>query len=309
MTSFLTVPDFSLRHTMRSGQFFRWRERDGLYQICQRNRIFRVWQEDDRLCFTGVSAAYLRTFFSLDHDLAGIARSIDRDPWMHEALRRYWGLRLLRQDPWECTAAFLTSIACTIPRITRNLAAIAETFGEEIRSGGLSDRRFPTPEEMGGEERLRRLGLGFRARYLADAARLCRAGILEDLPFLSMAEAREALMVVQGIAEKVADCILLFAFNHPSSFPVDTWIRKVMSLLYFSGRRATDREIREFAGTHFGRYAGYAQQYLYVYARDCWSEIEQKALLRSIVRRRLPTRRPAATPSALESLLREGAPV
>ncbi|MBI2931907.1 MAG: 8-oxoguanine DNA glycosylase [Planctomycetes bacterium] len=274
MPQHLTVRDFDLGCTLESGQFFRWDKADGVYRVTRGEFTFRVWQEGERLYYTDVPAAFIRYFFSLDHDLPAVACSIDRDPFMREVLRRYWGLRLLRQDPWECTAAFVTSIASNIPRITRNVEDMARAFGREVPCGGQVARQFPRPVQMGGERELRRLRLGFRARYLHDAARLAQAGLLDEIAGLPSHEARETLMVIPGVAEKVADCVLLFAYGHLGAFPVDTWIRKAMIRIYFGGRPTTDLRIRRFAEQYFGRYAGYAQQYLYMYARQNWEEIE-----------------------------------
>ena len=274
MANSLVVEDFSLRHTLECGQFFRWnRASEDVYEVQRKDVSFRVWQEGGRLYFTDVSAGFVKQFFSLDHDLPAITRAIDRDPWMHAAIRRYWGLRILRQDPWECTAAFVTSIASNIPRITRNIEDMTGAFG--------IGRQFPLPEELGSEQRLRALRLGFRAKYLVDAARLAGAGLLEDIESMSERDGRDALMVIPGVAEKVADCVLLYAYGRLGAFPVDTWIRKVMRQIYFEGRRASDERIRHFASHYFGRYAGYAQQYLYVYSREHWDEIAAKSVPKS----------------------------
>ncbi len=276
MAQHLAVQDFSLRHTLESGQFFRWSCADGVYTIQTRDVVFRAWQDGDRLYHSGMPAWFVRDFFSLDHDLPTIVRAIDRDACMHEAVRRYAGVRIIRQDAWECTAAFITSIASNIPRIAGNIESMTRTYGFDIRRGSIVGRQFPTPEKLVDEAKLRELGLGFRARYLVDAARLVQAGLLEDVGGMAGLDARDALMVMPGVAEKVADCVLLFAYGRLDSFPVDTWIRKVMSRIYFEGRNVTDMQIRRFAARYFGRYAGYAQQYLYIWSRANWNDIAAK---------------------------------
>ena len=85
---------------------------------------------------------------------------------------------------------------------------------------------------------------------------------------LPTAQAKEALQVIPGVAEKVADCVLLFAYGRLEAFPVDTWIRKVMIRMYFGGRHVPDRAIRDFAQERWGDLAGYAQQYLYPWSRS-----------------------------------------
>jgi N-glycosylase/DNA lyase len=263
----IRAPLFDLRRTLESGQFFRWtREGEG-YLVQTGGRLFRVAQEADRLRAEGAGAAFLRRFFSLDHDLEGVEEALRRDAKLRPALDAYRGLRLLRQDPWECTAAFIVSIASNIPRITGNVADLARRYGRPVRLDGFAGHAFPRPGELGPEAELRRLRLGFRAKYLVEADRLASAGLLREVEGEPYEAAKEKLMTIPGVAEKVADCVLLFAFGHRNAFPVDTWIRRVMRTTYFGGRGVTDRVIRAFAVDRWGPHAGYAQQYLYVWSR------------------------------------------
>ena len=261
------APLFSLRHSLESGQFFRYTAQDGVYTVLRGQRYFQVRQEGDTLEYEGSDLWFLREFFALDQDFADIERGLRRDRKLWEALDAYPGLRVLRQDPWECTASFITSIASNIPRITGNVNDMAREYGLPIKLGNLSSHTFPRPERLDDEEGLRRLKLGFRAAYLVQAARLARSGILEDIASMSYENAKDTLMVMPGVAEKVADCVLLFAYGRLNAFPVDTWIRKVMIRMFFKGRKVPDRAIREFASERWGEHAGVAQQYLYHWSR------------------------------------------
>jgi N-glycosylase/DNA lyase len=261
------APGFSLRHTLESGQYFRYTEKDGLFTIVRGQRFFRVRQDGETLHYEGADLWFLREFLGLDQDYAAIERSLRRDRRLGEALDAAPGLRILRQDPWECTAAFITSIASNIPRITRNVNDMAAEYGLPIRLGAERSHTFPRPERLDDEAALRRLKLGFRAAYLVQAARLARSGILEEIASLSYDDAKDTLMVIPGVAEKVADCILLFAYGRLNAFPVDTWIRKVMIRMFFKGRQVPDRAIRDFASERWGDLAGVAQQYLYTWSR------------------------------------------
>ena len=261
------APAFDLRHTLESGQFFRWTREGDDYTVLRGLRLFRVRQQGAFLEARGADGWFLQEFFSLDHDLVDIERSLRRDRKLWPALDFAPGLRLLRQDPWECAAAFILSIASNIPRITGNVADLANTYGSTLRLGNLRANAFPRPGQIGDEAGLRRLKLGFRAKYLAQAERLASAGLLEEIAHLPDEEARDALMVVPGVAEKVADCILLFAYGRLNAFPIDTWIRRVMRERFFRGRPVPDRAIRAFASERWGDRAGYAQQYLYHWSR------------------------------------------
>lgn len=264
----LQAPHFDLRHTLESGQYFRWtREGDG-FLVQHGPRLFLIRQEGGTLVSEGADEAFLHDFFALDHDFPEIEQDLRKDRSLRPALEAYPGLRILRQDPWECLCAFLTSMASNIPRITRNVEDMARTYGRRIKFGSRVRHVFPGPEELGDEAGLRALKVGFRARYLAQAARLARGGLLDEIRQLDLDDARAALMVLPGVAEKVADCLLLFAYGRLEAFPVDTWIRKVMTRLYFKGRRVPDAAIRAFAADRWGGIAGYAQQYLYHWSRS-----------------------------------------
>ena len=252
------APWFSLRTTLESGQFFRWKERDGAFDIFLRDRVMTVKQEGDALRYEGADPETVRRFFALDHDLPAIHAALARDPVLRGPLERYRGLRILRQDPWECVAAFITSAASNIPRISRNVRDMAARFG--------TSPAFPRPGQMGTAAQLRALKLGFRARHLEGAARLARDGRLDRLDG-PLDNLRAELMALPGIGAKVADCVALFAYGRLEAFPVDTWVRKTMRRLYFRNRSVTDRRIRDFAARRFGPHAGYAQQYLFVAAR------------------------------------------
>jgi len=263
----LHAPRFSLRHSLECGQYFRWTEQDGVYTVIRGQRLLRARQEGELLRYEGSDLWFLKEFLALDQDYEPIEKALRRDRRLWEALDAYPGLRILRQDPWECTAAFITSIASNIPRITGNVNDMARTYGVPLRMGESQDHAFPRPDRLEDEAALRRMKLGFRAAYLVQAARLARSGILEEIASLSYDEAKETLMVIPGVAEKVADCVLLFAYGRLNAFPVDTWIRKVMISMFFKGRTVPDRAIRDFASERWGDLAGVAQQYLYHWSR------------------------------------------
>jgi N-glycosylase/DNA lyase len=266
VATLLPAPAFDLGRTLESGQFFRFAPAGGgAYYVHAAGRLLRARQEGDHLRIEGAPASFARRFFALDHDGDAVALALGRDPALRPALNAVPGLRILRQDPWECTAAFIVSICSNIPRIARTIEALARTWGRPVRLGGFESHAFPAPDALGDERALRRLGLGFRAPYLVETARRAAAGFLEGLDRLTYDAARERLMELPGVAEKVADCVLLFAYGRLEAFPVDTRIRQAMRSLFFRRRAAPDREIRAFARERWGPLAGYAQQYLYAW--------------------------------------------
>ena len=277
--------DFDLALTLRSGQVFRWADLGNCsFGGWLDGSFARVSQREDRLLVQGSSEATVRNFFSLDVDLPALTRQIDVDPVIHQALRQYPGLRVIRQDPWECAASFMLSAYNNIPRLTQMLETLSRKFGTATWPGRPSGDRpdspergmarpnaFPRPEQLArvSERALRNCGLGYRAPYLKAMSQAVVSGQvdLEKLRTLEDGELRRALLALPGIGEKVVECVMLFAYGRGSAFPVDVWIGRVMREWYFRRRKASDKKIREFARKHFGPRCGWAQQYLYCLAR------------------------------------------
>ena len=275
MQLLVSAPDFSLRHTLESGQAFRWKSSSyGGYYGFITNRALRVVQEGDQLIIHTADAsltdAHIRNYFDLDADLNAIVASIDVDGQIHEAIARFRGLRVLRQDPWECLASFVCSSFNNIKRIEGMIERLSDTFGEPASFNGYRGCAFPSAGVLAevSERRLRTLGLGFRAKYLKATSRMVAQGELplETLRRVDYVAAKAALLHCDGVGEKVADCLALFALQKYEAFPVDVWVARSMRY-YFRAKRVTPKQMGEFARVHFGRYAGYAQQYLYHYVR------------------------------------------
>lgn len=260
MTLRLHAPGIDLALTLESGQFFRARALGGgWWRIPTHGRCLEASQDGDTLVVEGAEANFARAFFALDEEPAGPPR----DPRVRPALDAARGLRILRQEPWECIAAFITSQVSNIPRISRNVEDMAEAFGRALGPG--LPRAFPRPEELGTEADLRALGLGFRARYLVAAAAWAREVGTERVAGLATDELLGALQRIPGIAAKVADCIALFAYGRREVFPVDTWIRQAVTAL---AGRMTDARARQWGRERFGANAGFVQQALFVWARN-----------------------------------------
>ena len=272
--------DFDLALTLRSGQVFRWADLEkGSFGGWIDGSFARVSQREDRLLVQGTSESSVLNFFSLDVDLPALTQAIDVDPVIHEALRRYPGLRVIRQDPWECAASFMLSAYNNIPRLTGMLETLAHRFGKKadgvrplLSKRGLTPFGFPRPEVLANvsERVLRNCGLGYRAPYLKAMSQAVASGRmdLERLRALEDEQLRRALLTLPGIGEKVVECVMLFAYGRAAAFPVDVWIGRAMRGWYFRRRKVTDRKIREFARKHFGPYCGWAQQVLYCLARQ-----------------------------------------
>ncbi|HWQ62834.1 MAG TPA: DNA glycosylase, partial [Methanospirillum sp.] len=181
------------------------------------------------------------------------------------------GLRIIRQDPWECLISFICSQNSNIPTITKRISLLCERYGKAIGNNIFS---FPSPADLAerDEEDLRTCCTGYRAPYLAGTAQyvIRDPGFLSHIDACSTQDAKDELMKLPGVGPKVADCILLFAYNRYEVVPVDVWIRTIITTLYpeVSNRRCNKKEcsyndIADFCREYFGEYAGYAQQYFF----------------------------------------------
>ena len=282
---FLPVRDYHLAATLDSGQVFRWRQNENAWEGVLGRHFLRLTQKADGIHAQSFSPVadwgFLREFLQSEVQLEKIFATFPDDTPMRSAIAHCPGLRLLRQDPWECLASFILSSTKQIVQIRQIVALLCERFGEPCsvepvaRSGSATGRTlqfsFPAPARIAAatEQDLRDCKMGFRAPGLLNAARQIDSGNLdlESLRRMDYAEARLSLMQLHGVGGKIADCVLLFAYGFDSAFPVDVWVERALQELYFPKRRASDKRLRKFAATHFGPHAGYAQQYLFHYMR------------------------------------------
>lgn len=266
-------PPLDLPATLESGQAHRWQKDGESYWGVVYGHMLKVRQVDAGIEIysepelTSSSKAMLASYFRLDDDLAEIYEEINRDPRIDAMIRRYPGLRLLRQEPWECLVAFICSATSNIPRIANNMESMADAFGEPRSLQGRVRNTFPPPHKIAGagEMALRELGLGFRAKYLARAAIKVAEGELdlEEVRELPYWEARAKLTELYGIGSKIADCVLVFSLDKLEAFPIDRWVSRAVGEWYLNGEKMSYDDIVNWAHGYFGRYAGYAQQYLF----------------------------------------------
>ena len=269
---------FDLVSSLESGQAHRWAYpkdgHDGWYTGVVRGNLVRIRQTDNRVefrCAPSDEAAFaprLAEYFRFDDDISKIYDVINQDERVADMVRQYPGLRVLRTEPWECLVAFICSATSNIPRIHQNMESISEAFGSPVSLNGWTRHTFPTPADLAeaGEAELRRLGLGFRAPYvhLASVAVLEGRLDLDALIEMPYTEAKAALMERRGIGSKIADCIAVFSLEKLEAFPIDVWVRRALGEWYFPEQKTPpDRVLLEWAQERFGRYGGYAQQYLF----------------------------------------------
>lgn len=258
--------DFDLKKIADSGQCFRAKELPGhIFRFICRENVLYVEQtgEDTYRADTTPKAweSLWKSYFDLERNYAQIRRGIaSGDTYLTEAAECGKGIRILRQDPWEMLVTFIISQRKNIPAIRSAVEVLCERYGEKIPASHESLYAFPSPQALAAvsESQLRDCGLGYRAPYVADAARQASGGELDlqllwNLPDQELLESLEA---VKGVGIKVASCIGLFAYGRTQIAPVDTWIRRVIQERY----QGLDPFPR------YGSAAGILQQYMFYHA-------------------------------------------
>ena len=264
--------------TLESGQAFRWHEVDGVWSGFIAGQLVTLERLDSGLVVEcsadaapGISDA-VRGYFRMDDDLPAIYEHLSQDERLTDVIQQHWGLRILRQDPWECLIAFICSQNSNILRIAQMQESLANELGETVTMGAIQRKAFPTPTSLAsaGENALRKLALGYRAKYVAKTAEIVASGnlALDALREVPYAQAKEALVALHGVGAKVADCVLLFALNKLEAVPIDRWVRRAFEEWYLDGEELPYDKLLDWAQKTFGANAGYAQQYLFFRRRQ-----------------------------------------
>lgn len=273
----LRVAGLHLARTLGCGQTFRWVWQQGAAEGVVGRSLWRLRPNsvgvEVEVMGEPVGPAQVRGYLLAWGPLGPLEARLRKDPVLARLLPKTGGISIVRQDPWEVLATFLVSQNNNIPKIARSVARLCAAVGEPIGSPPVA-WTFPSPGRLAEAPRrlLRAAGLGYRAGYLRVAARRVADGELEfeQLRTWPTSQARQALLDLPGVGEKVADCVLLFGLGHRQVFPVDVWVQRVVQALYFHGGSLSPRAIRAWAVERFEDLSGLAQQHLYHYARTSW---------------------------------------
>lgn len=279
----IRAPDFDLEKTLNSGQVFHWEKAgdgfvgtigDRAFYLQQRGEFLKVrdGEPPSPTREPRVLPAIVARYFALDHPLAEICDSFPKDAVMNAARDFCHGLRIIRQPKWECLATFTCSSMKQVAHIRQISLALRKRFGEQQTIDDHLVHTFPSPRRIAqaSEKELRDCKLGYRAKHLRATAQFVSSGQadLEAWSALSDTELRKQLCLLPGVGPKIANCVMLFAYERLRAFPIDVWIERVLRQHYFSGRRKmTAQRLRQFSETYFGEHGGYAQQYLFHHAR------------------------------------------
>lgn len=272
------MEDFEPKHIFECGQAFRWHvEEDGSYTAVHKNKVINVRREGEDIVFSNTNREDFENiwfgYFDLKRDYSKIKKELSKDPVLKEAIEFGKGIRILNQDPFEMIISFIISANNQIPRIKKSIELISRDFGEYIGTyNGREYFSFPTSDILANvyvEELEKNYKVGFRAKYIVNSSKIIsKKDIdLDSIPNISAKEAQELLMILPGVGPKVSSCILLFAYNKNEAFPVDVWVKRVMEHFYFK-KDTKLKDISKFADEKFGNLGGFAQQYLFYYARE-----------------------------------------
>lgn len=272
------VKDFDAKHIFECGQCFRWaKEEDGSYTGVAFGKVLNVKSDYDKgiVKLDNTNLADFHNiwygYFDLGRDYGAIKEELGKDPVLDMSIKHGRGLRILKQEPWELLISYIISANNSIPMISRSIGILSETYGRKVHYRGKDYYAFPTRTELQAAtlEGISRCRAGFRCKYIYQAVQMVNAGEirLDDIEAMDIDDARKELMRVPGVGPKVADCIMLFSMGKYRAYPVDVWVKRVTEY-FFLQKDVKMKEIQKFAMDKFGGLAGFAQEYLFYYARE-----------------------------------------
>ena len=268
------VKNFNLRDIFECGQCFRWNETDdNTYIGIAFGKVIEVKVIEKDLYIYNTTKEEVENiwidYFDLTRDYGIIKEELSKDPLLAEAIEFGKGIRLLKQDPFELIISFIISANNRIPMIKRAIDKISQRWGEKIEYKGNIYYTFPTIDRLRSatEEELKDCGVGFRGKYIKSTVETLNNDMINEMLLANDDQCHKLLQKLSGIGPKVADCIMLFSMEKYSAFPVDVWVKRAMQHFYLAPDVSLPK-IREFAKDKFGKYAGFAQQYLFYYARE-----------------------------------------
>ena len=273
------IESFNPVHIFECGQCFRWNKQDdnsytGIIKKC----VINVKQQGHKIIFHGICDGNIKEicqdYFDLNTDYERIKVDLAKiDKYLDNSIKYGQGIRILHQELWETLISFIISANNNIPRIKGIIERMSKAYGKKIVYQDKEYYTFPTPDELSNVsvEDFRKLGLGFRdVRIYETVQKTLRKEI--DLDLIQREKNAEIvnnkLLEIPGVGPKVADCIMLFSLQMYQVFPVDVWVRRVISELYFENKEQKPKMIQAFAKEHYGNLAGLAQQYLFYWRRD-----------------------------------------
>jgi N-glycosylase/DNA lyase len=269
------VCDFDLVHTLECGQAFRWmKQQDGTYTGVVQDRVINVGKKGKDIFIKNTTMEDFKKiwfhYFDLGRDYSEIKEKIAKDQHMRAAIDYGHGMRILNQDFYETLISFIISGNNNFSRIMGIVDRLSILSQKKLKIEGEIYHAFPSPEVIvkEGMEGIVSSRMGYRAKYVYGTSitfleeKICQ----NNFKKMDTESAKKELMKFSGVGSKVADCVLLFSHTKLDVFPVDVWVKRVMETLYL-GKDVGLGYINEYAREYFGELCGFAQQYLFYYAR------------------------------------------
>jgi len=266
----------NLENTINSGQVFLWTKQKEFWYGINGQDILKI---NNLGKITSYSKKKYDFFRNID-DMEEIIKSISKDKTTKMAVKKYLGLRLIRQDPFQCFISFIVSSNSNIQKIKSSLEKISIKFGKKIQFDNKEFYMFPEPKKIANAtiQEIQNCGVGYRAKFIIDAAKMVESRQIDfdQLKKSNYQNAKETILTVPGIGNKVADCILLFSLDKLEAFPLDRWMIRILKKYYLEKfeletKSITEKQyntLHEKIVKHFGPYAGYAQQFLFKMERE-----------------------------------------
>lgn len=268
--------DFKLDDIFLCGQCFRWEKNENEnYTINAFGIVLNIFKDNKDIVFMNTNLMEFKdiwyVYFDLETDYGQIKRKLKKDDILKKAIDFAPGIRILKQDPWEALISFIVSTNNNIPRIKKIIEKLSNIYGEKIYYKKKIYYTFPRAKSL-NESCLLEINecrAGYRCDYILKAANIIseKQIDLKDIYKMNTIKAASELKKIKGVGDKVADCVLLFAYSRMDVFPVDVWIKKVLCSLY-NIKNISTTKIKDFKEKKFGKLAGYAQQYLFYYIRE-----------------------------------------
>ena len=269
--------DINIHETINSGQVFLWENYGNEWFVIDGDDIIMGNQIPFEIMTFSKMA---KKFFREDDNYQKILKNITKDKIVKDAVNRYPGLRVTRQDPFQCCISFIVSANSNIPNIRMRLQKLCIKFGTKVRFQKRDFFLFPEPKRLATAtlQELQECKLGYRSKYVSASSRAVASGEIDfdELKKADYLKGKELLLKLPGIGDKVADCVMLFSLEKLDAFPLDTWMLKILQK-YYSGNFDVDKKkiskngyenIHQNVLNYFGKYAGYSQQFLFKMERD-----------------------------------------
>ena len=282
------VKNFNIKQILECGQCFRWEKVGELDYIgVAFGRVIEVVQEGDNVTILNTNEEDFKNiwlnYFDLERDYSKIKEGLANDEILTKSVEYGYGIRLLNQETFEILISFIVSARNSIPSIMKTIKKISERWGKAIEYKGNTYYTFPTPLELKEAtlEEIKETGASFRSKYIVDTIARVNESLengnkeydLDYIKSLPADECHTALQKFMGVGAKVADCIMLFSMEKSSAFPVDVWVKRAM-IYFYDAEEGSLNKIRIFARNKFKDLSGFAQQYLFYYARENKIKIE-----------------------------------